>query len=194
MIEQKKFLEKLIHIIESTGIPYAVCGSLSSGFHGQPRATNDADIIIAPTRDQLAMLLKSLEAGYHVSPEAAFDAMKTCSMFNVIDNDLGWKADLIFQQDNPYQLSKFNRRKRVKLMGIDLWILSPEDVILSKLEWAKDSQSEQQFRDALGVAVVQWDRLDQDYMCKWARELDVESPLTQLLRQAKQLADSKRKV
>ncbi len=177
MIEQKKFLEKLISVIESTGIPYVVCGSLSSSFHGQPRATNDADIIIAPTRDQLDKLLRSLEAGYYVSSEAAFEAMKIRSMFNVIDNEFGWKADLIFRQDNPYQLSKFNRRRRVKLMGIDLWILSPEDVILSKLDWAKDSGSDLQFRDVFGVITVQWDKLDWGYLRHWAKELDVEKNL-----------------
>lgn len=187
MIEQKKSLEKLISIIESAGIPYAVCGSLSSGFHGQPRATNDADIIIAPTRDQLDMLLKSLEAGYYVSPEVAFDAMKICSMFNVIDNELGWKADLIFRQDNPYQLSKFSRRKRVKLMGIDLWILSPEDVILSKLDWAKDTGSDLQFRDVFGVVKVQWDELDWDYLRHWAKELDVEKNLERIKEEVKKL-------
>ena len=187
MIEQKKSLEKLISIIESAGIPYAVCGSLSSGFHGQPRATNDADIIIAPTRDQLDVLLKSLEAGYYVSPEAAFDAMKIRSMFNVIDTELGWKADLIFRQDNPYQLSKFNRRRRVKLMGIDLWVLSPEDVILSKLDWAKDSGSDLQFRDVFGVIKVQWDKLDWDYLRHWAKELDVEKNLEKVIEEVRRL-------
>lgn len=177
MIEQKKFLEKLIFILESTGVPYAVCGSLSSGLHGQPRATNDADIIIAPTQDQFAKLLKSLETGYYVSSEAAFEAMKIRSMFNVIDNELGWKADLIFRQDNPYQLSKFNRRVRAKLMGIDLWILSPEDVILSKLDWSKDSGSDLQFRDAFGVIKLQWDKLNWEYLRHWAKELGIEKTL-----------------
>jgi hypothetical protein len=187
MIEQKKFLEKLISLIESAGIPYAVCGSLSSGLHGQPRATNDADIIIAPTQGQLDKFLKSLEVGYYVNPEVAFEAMKIHSMFNVIDNKLGWKADLIFRKDGPYELTEFNRRLRAKLMGIDLWILSPEDVILSKLQWAKNSRSEQQFRDALGVAVVQWHRLDMNYLRKWAKELRVQNFLEQILEQAKKL-------
>jgi hypothetical protein len=187
MLEHKKSLEKLISIIEAAGIPYAVCGSLSSGFHGQPRATNDTDIIIAPTQDQLAMLLKSLEAGYYVSSEGAFEAMKMRSIFNVIDNELGWKADLIFRQDNPYQLSKFDRRRRVKLMGIDLWVLSPEDVILSKLDWARDSGSDLQFRDVFGVIKVQWDKLDWDYLRRWAKDLDVEKNLEKIKEEVKKL-------
>ena len=187
MTEQKKFLEKLIFILESAGIPYAVCGSLSSSFHGQPRATNDADIIIAPTQDQLAKLLKSLETGYYVSPEAVFEAMKICSMFNVIDSELGWKADLIFRKDNPYQLSEFNRRIRAKLMGIELWILSPEDVILSKLDWGKGGGSDLQFRDVFGVIKLQWDKLDWDYLRRWAKELGVEKKLESVIEEVRKL-------
>jgi predicted nucleotidyltransferase len=177
MKRQTEFLEKLIRLIEAAGIPYAVCGSLSSSLYGQPRATNDADIIIAPTRDQLDKLLKSLETGYYISNEAALEAMKNHLMFNVIDNKLGWKADLIFREDIPYQLTKFNRRIRAKLMGIDLWILSPEDVILSKLDWAKDSGSDMQLRDVFGVIKLQWDKLDWNYLRHWAKELDVEKNL-----------------
>jgi hypothetical protein len=95
----------------------------------------------------------------------------------VIDNEFGLKADLIFRPDNPYQLSKFNRRMRAKLWGIELWILSPEDVILSKLDWAKESGSEMQFRDVFGVVKIQWDKLDWDYLRHWAKILGVEKNL-----------------
>jgi hypothetical protein len=71
-------------------------------------------------------------------------------------------------------------------MGLDVWVVSAEDVILSKLEWAKNSESSQQYRDALGVATVQYDRLDRDYLYKWAKELQVESSLEQLLKYAKE--------
>ena len=187
MKKQKKFLEKLISILESAGIPYAVCGSLSSSLHGHPRATNDADIIIAPTKEQLNKLLKSLEVGYYVSVEAAFEAMRHRSTFNVIDNELGWKADLIFRKDSPHQLSEFNRRIKATLMGIDLWILTPEDVILSKLDWYKGSGSDLQFRDAFGVIKLQWDKLDWDYLRHWAKELGVEKNLESVIEEVRKL-------
>jgi hypothetical protein len=187
MKRQTEFLEKLIGLIEAAGIPYAVCGSLSSSLYGQPRATNDADIIIAPTKKQLDTLLKSLEMDYYISNEAALDAMKNCLMFNVIDNKLGWKADLIFRKDSPHQLSEFNRRIRAKLMGIDLWILSPEDVILSKLNWARESGSELQFRDVFGVVKSQWSNLDWDYLTHWAKELGVEKNLEKVKEEVRKL-------
>jgi hypothetical protein len=70
-------------------------------------------------------------------------------------------------------------------MGLDTWIVSPEDMILIKLEWAKNSKSDRQLEDALNIAIVQFDRLDQDYLHKWAKELQVEISLKQLLKQAK---------
>jgi len=187
MKEQAQFLQKLIRLIEAAGIPYVVCGSLGSSLHGQPRATNDADIIISPTQAQLAKLLKSLETGYYVSAEAASEALRQCSMFNVIDSELGWKADLIFRKDGPYQLSEFNRRIKANVMGVDLWILSPEDVILSKLDWAKNTESNLQYRDVLGVIKLQWDKLDWDYLRHWTKELGVEKNFEKVIEEAKKL-------
>ena len=184
---QAQFLQKLIDLLEAAGIDYAVCGSLGSSLHGQPRATNDADIIIAPTTDQLAKFLKSLEFSYYVSSEAASEAMRQRSMFNVIDSELGWKADLIFRKDNPYHLAEFNRRMKARVMGIDLWILSPEDVILSKLNWAKNSESNLQYGDVLGVIKLQWDKLDWEYLRHWAKELGVEETLEKVIEETRKL-------
>lgn len=191
MKRQPEFLEKLIGLIEAAGIPYAVCGSLGSSLYGQSRATNDADIIISPTENQLAALLKCLETKYYLNTETALEAMKIRSMFNVIDNEFGWKADLIFQQDKPYQISKFKRRVRAKLWGIDLWILTPEDVILSKLDWAKESGSEMQFRDVFGVVGLQWGKLDWDYLRHWAMILGVEKNLELVTEEVRKLRGEK---
>ena len=74
-------------------------------------------------------------------------------------------------------------------MGLDVWVVSPEDVILSKLEWAKSSRSQQQFQDALTVAVVQWNRLGKDYLRKGAKQIQVHDRLEELLGQAEKLTD-----
>lgn len=191
MKSQEDFLEKLIEKLNEQNIPYMLSGSVSSSFHGQPRATRDVDIVIAPTEKQLLDFVNSLREDYYVSLEAVRQALAHKSTFNVIDNQSSWKVDFIIRKDRPFSHQEFRRRCTVKIKGIDAWATSPEDTILSKLEWAKDSHSEQQFRDALGVAVVQWDRLDMDYLYKWANQLQVESSLKQMLEQAKKLLESK---
>jgi hypothetical protein len=72
-------------------------------------------------------------------------------------------------------------------MGIDLWIHSPEDVILSKLEWAKDTDSELQCRDVFGVIKLQWDKLDWDYLKYWAKELGVKKKLEDIMEEVRKL-------
>ena len=161
-----------------------VAGSLASSVHGRPRATNDIDLVIDPTADQLSRFLSSLPRGWYVSTEAAHDALRKRSMFNVVDPSSGWKADLIVRKDRPFSLTEFNRRRKVRVFRRTADVATPEDVILSKLEWARDAGSERQYQDAVGVAVVRWDELDRPYLEKWARELGVEEHLARLLKEA----------
>jgi len=187
---QKDFLKRLVDALNNAGIPYMLSGSIGSSFHGQPRATNDVDIVIAPTETQLYSFLQSLGKDYYVSIESARDALKRQSAFNVIDMQAGWKADFIIRRQRPFSKEEFQRRQKVSIMGLDTWIVSAEDMILIKLEWAKNSKSDRQLEDALNVAIVQFDRLDGDYLHKWAKELQVESSLKQLLEQAKNRMNS----
>jgi len=187
MISQKEFLRKLAKRLDDSNIPYMLSGSMCSSFHGQPTATNDADIVIDPTKKQLVHFLNSLGQNYYVSKEAALEALKNNSMFNIIDTQAGWKADIIIRKNRAYSKQEFARRTNELIMGINLWILSPEDSILSKLEWSKGRESQIQFNDALGVLNVQWDRLDFDYLKKWAKELKVEDSLEHLLKEIRKL-------
>ena len=187
MTSQEVFLEKLIRKMNEQSIPYMLSGSVSSSLHGHPRATQDVDIVIAPAEKQLMNFVESLGPDYYISFEAVRDAYAHSSMFNVIDNKYGWKADFIIRKNRPFSLQEFERKRLSKIKDLDMWVTSPEDTILCKLEWAKESQSEQQFRDALGVTVVQWDNLDRNYLQKWAKELQVENSLQQLLKLAEKL-------
>lgn len=191
MKSQEDFLTELIEKLNRQDIPYMLSGSVSSSFHGEPRATRDVDIVIAPTEEQILNFANVLGKRYYVNLDAVRYAFAHNSMFNVIDNESGWKADFIILKDRPFSHREFERKCTAKIKKLDVWVTSREDIILSKLEWAENSHSEQQFRDALGVAVVQWHSLDIDYLHKWAKELGVESSLEQLLQQARKLLDSK---
>jgi hypothetical protein len=181
VISNGGFLKWLVQALEGAGIEYMICGSLGSTFHGEQRATNDVDVVIAATEEQLRRLLESLPADVYVSPAAAWDAFRRRSMFNIIDTASGCKADLTFRKNRPFSLEEFQRRRRVGLLGTEVQIVSPEDSILSKLEWAKSGESQRQFRDALGVALVQCETLDWEYLRKWAVELSVADLLEKLV-------------
>lgn len=190
MSEQREFLKRLVALLEAAEIPYMLAGSLGSSFHGRPRATNDVDLVIAPTESQFRRFLNSLGSTYYVSEEAGMGAMHQGSAFNVIDMNTQWKADLRVRHARPFSLMEFSRRQRATVLGLDVWVVSPEDAILSKLEWAKESDSQQQMEDVLGVIQAQRGNLDEQYLLKWGEDLGVRDRLVKLLERAR--AESER--
>jgi hypothetical protein len=185
MKSQPEFIHAICGALDAAGIPYMIGGSVASSVHGPPRATNDVDIVIAPTAAQLDQFLGTVSE-YYVNRSAARDAFRRRSMFNVIDTPSGNKADLMFLQPRPYSTAELQRRVRVSFAGQDIYVASAEDVILSKLEWSKMGESDRQFQDAAKVALARWPDLDIEYLRKWAVELDVFDELNELLRQVRE--------
>jgi hypothetical protein len=178
---QAEFLKDIVSSLEQVGIPYMVSGSIGSTFYGRPRSTQDVDIVIEASSDNLQALVKILQnKNYYADDEAAIEALSHTTLFNVFDASSGYKADFIIRKDRPYSIEEFRRRKPVDLLGLPVYLVAPEDAILSKLEWAKTGQSERQFADALGVAIVQAQMLDWEYMKKWSAILDLDEQFQRL--------------
>lgn len=188
MKSQAEFIQAICAALENAGIRYMIGGSVASSIHGPHRSTNDVDIVIAPTPDQLDLFLSAVSAypENYVSRTAALEAHRRRSMFNVIDTPSGHKADLIFLKARPFSESELERRVRIPFAGQEIYVASAEDVILSKLEWSKLGESERQFLDALKVAVMKGRQLDIGYLQKWAVELGVVEGLNELLRQVRE--------
>jgi hypothetical protein len=169
-------LERLRDVLDAIAIPYMVTGSFASSAHGIPRATNDLDVIIAPTSEQLEELLRRLpDSQYYSNVEEARDALRRRSQFNVIDFDGMWKIDFIVKKRRPFSERELHRRSIVEIAGVRMQTASPEDVLISKLEWAKLGESERQLRDAVGIIRVQGERLDVDYVERWVAALELEA-------------------
>jgi hypothetical protein len=166
---------RLTAALTQSGIPYMLTGSFASSFHGVPRASNDFDIVIAPTEKQLSELKNILsEAEYYFDLGDALDALRRRRQFNVIDLATGWKIDFIIRKSRPFSLTEFERRSEVKFEGLQLYIAQPEDVIIAKLEWAKRGSSERQIEDVAGILKIQSKDLDYSYIEKWVQELDLQ--------------------
>ena len=171
----KGIFERLRAALESAGVPYFVTGSFASSAYGVPRSTNDIDIVIAPTHQQLSALLDQFpESEFGSSREDAFDALRRRSQFNVVDYETFWKIDFIVRQQTPFDASRFARRELVKIAGVRLYAASAEDVLITKLWWAKLGESERQIIDAAGIVRVQGTKLDSDYVEKWVAALELE--------------------
>lgn len=172
--------------LNRAGIGYMLSGSFASAFHGTPRATQDIDIVIAATTDQLRALVRLLPPGqYYAELDAALEAHKRQSLFNVIDMVTGWKIDFIIRKSRPFSEEEFRRRTRAILHGVELFVASVEDVIVSKLEWAKLAQSPRQIEDVAGILRMRWDSLDHAYLEKWTFELSLAAQWNDARRSAK---------
>ena len=164
--------------LEDAGVPYMVTGSVASSIHGVPRATQDIDIVIEPTREQLVMLMQRfVEPTYDADVDDALDALRRRSMFSVIDRRGIWKIDFIIRKPRPFSKKEFNRRRKIEILDISVYAATPEDVLLAKLEWAKLGESERQIRDAAGIIEIQGESLDHEYVARWAAALDIEDQL-----------------
>jgi hypothetical protein len=166
--------EKIRAALELVGVPYFVTGSFASSAHGIPRSTNDIDVVIAPTSDQLNVLLEQFPASdFAKDAEDAFDALRHRSQFQVIDYATMWKVDFIIRQETPFDAARFKRREIVAIAGVRLQTASAEDILITKLWWAKLGESERQINDAVGILKVQGSNLDVEYVERWVTALEL---------------------
>jgi hypothetical protein len=187
MLSQNEFINHIVEKLQQAGIEYVICGSMAATFYGLIRSTQDTDIIINPTKEQLSKLIELLGNNYYISSEAVFEALNKETMFNVIDIENSFKADLIIKKPSGFAAEEFHRKRKETLLDKQVYILSPEDSILSKLCWAKQSHSETQYRDVMTILEAKSGQLDIKYLNKWAKILDVENDLNKYLSQIQKL-------
>jgi hypothetical protein len=172
---EQEILARLTRLFDVIGIPYMITGSLASSFHGRPRTTHDADIVIDPDAEALDRLVAELSAAHlYVDLDVARDALRHRRQFNVIDGASAFKLDLIIRKDRAFSREEFGRRRAADLAGTTVALASAEDAVLSKLEWArKGGGSDRQLADVAGIIAVKGDDLDREYIERWAAVLDV---------------------
>ena len=165
--------------LETARIPYMVTGSFASAIHGEPRASKDIDIVIAPTREQLITFVRQFpDDRYYADEEDALESFSRRSMFNIIDFASGWKIDFIFLKQRPFSQTEFSRRKEEDLGDLRLTVATAEDVLIAKLEWAKMGESHRQLEDVASIIRVKGDDLDTAYVETWVSELGLEQQWT----------------
>ena len=178
-------LQRIAAELNRAGIAYMLTGSFASVFYGSPRSTQDIDLVIAANRAQLQTFVESLSRGeYYVEADAALEALKRESLFNIIDLKTSWKIDMIIRKSRAFSQEEFGRRRLSNLEGMSLYVASAEDIILAKLEWAKLGKSNRQIEDAAGILKMRIDSLDRSYVDKWVRELGVTKEWGEALRLA----------
>ena len=167
-------LPRIAGALERLAIPYMLSGSFASSHHGAPRTTQDIDIVVNPSLAQLDELLTALEGpDVYLDRDVAHEELARRGQFNVIEMSSGWKVDVIFAKRRAFSRTELERRVRATILGTDLFVASPEDAILSKLEWAKLGGSDRQLADVSGIVKTQGTSLDRAYVEEWLDDLGV---------------------
>ncbi|MEZ5177318.1 MAG: hypothetical protein R2746_03280 [Acidimicrobiales bacterium] len=171
-------------MFDELAIEYVLGGSIASSFFGEPRATADVDVAVTLDPPAGERFLARAATEFYVPSEAATTAIETRDSFNLIDTSIPFKVDVFVLGDALLDRRQMERRIRVLVpsTGEELWVTSPEDQVLRKLEWfrAGGEISDQQWRDIAGLLRIGEGRLDLDYL--WTTAEAVE--LTDLLERA----------
>jgi hypothetical protein len=186
-MSQQELLIRVVDVLNRTGVDYMLTGSVASSFQGEPRSSHDVDLVVAPPPSAAKALAEAFPPPDFYLPEDFIrEAIDRRSMFNLLWVTEGDKVDFWMLTDAPFDRSRFARKREEELFGVRMKISSPEDTILAKLNWAKESGgSEKQVTDALRVYEVQRDQLDLAYIDHWAAQLGVE-PLWRRLKESAQ--------
>lgn len=172
MPDQLSVLKLVTARLDAAHIPYMITGSIAAGYYAQPRFTRDIDLVVELQPDDAERLALLFRDQFECDARAIRTAIERQSMFNLIHTEAIVKVDLIARKSTPYRLEEFGRRRSALIDGCPMWMVSPEDLILSKLLWAKESHSEFQLRDIRHIISAQ-PGLDWPYVESWAESLNV---------------------
>lgn len=179
-----------VRVLEQLGVPYFIVGSVASSAYGLPRATQDIDFVVALRHEQVPTLVAALEPEFYVDIAAVYEAVATESSFNLVRWTTMDKLEVFVRSPEAKSKPEFERRRPMSFqIGgqlVTLYLASPEDTLLHKLLWFRQSGevSQQQWRDILGILQVQGDTLDRDYLMRRASELGVNDLLQKAMREA----------
>lgn len=168
--------------LEALNIPYFVGGGIASITYGEPRLTDDADLIIRLFPFAVPRLVQAFESDFLVSADSVQEAAARHYAFNFIHIATGFRIDFYpISEEDDLELDSFARRLRKESGAGEVWMASAEDVILAKLHWFRKGGkvSEKQWRDVLGVLKVQGTRLDFAYLAGQARRFGLADLLEQ---------------
>lgn len=173
-MSSERVLKFVTAALNEASIPFMVVGSFASNLYGVGRATYDIDVVISANAEQLRTFHSLFsKADWYFDLSDALEACRRRSMFNILDTLDGWKVDIIFEKAGPYHRIAFERRLPAEIEQVPVFAASAEDVVISKLEWAKIGSSTRQIEDVAGILEEKGASLDISYIEKWVTELQL---------------------
>jgi len=179
---------KVTGVLEKLGVPYLIGGSFASTLYGMIRTTQDSDIITEMRAEHIQPFVLALQDEFFIDEELIAESLQRNSSFNIIHRESMFKVDVFIPRTRPFLRSQLTRARKQTFSletEVSAKFSSPEDTILSKLEWYRmgGEVSDSQWRDVLGVLKTRAGELDHNYLRKWASELKVLDLLERALKE-----------
>jgi hypothetical protein len=169
-------LKKIVKAFEKLNIPYLVTGSVASMAYGEPRLTNDIDIVAGIEDRHITGLIEEFQSDeFYISDSMIKEAIFRHGQFNIIHPSSGLKIDVMIKKNTSFDHSRFSRKKRlVPSESYEADFAAPEDVIIKKMEYYREGGSEKHLRDITGILKISSESVDIDYISEWADRLGLE--------------------
>ncbi|MBU2634987.1 nucleotidyltransferase family protein [Patescibacteria group bacterium] len=172
-------LKLVTNRLEKAKIPYMLTGGVAVSYWGYPRTTHDIDIVIEAKKEDKEKIVALFEKDFYISAEAAEDAIKTRFTFNILHHQTGLKVDFWLVKKDLFGVSEFKRKLKKKMFGEEIFIISPEDLILTKLLAYKETQSHRRLEDA--KSILKTSKVDLKYIKRWAEKQSTIKILEEIL-------------
>ena len=172
-MDQIDLLRQLVGVLDRLDVPYMVVGSLASAAYGEPRMTQDIDVVVDLKEQQVPGLCKAFSSDdFYVSERAALEAVRRKGQFNIIHSTSGNKIDMLIVPASAWGEAEMSRRQRMRILpDLEGYCALPEDVILGKMEYYREGGSEKHLRDITGIMKVSSDMVDRQYVCRWSQQM-----------------------
>jgi len=183
---QEDALTPVIDLLNEIQVPYMLVGALAVNYYSVPRLTHDADILVQIRPEHAQIMTERLGSAYYIDADSIPEAIASHGEFNLIHLTTGFKIDFWILEDTEFDRLRFSRRVSGRIFGRNVLLSTPEDLILTKLVWFKQSDSQKHYVDAVGIYHAQKAVLQIDYLHGQARALSVAALLERLQDEAKE--------
>ena len=183
-MNQGEFFSFVIDVLEALDIPYMITGSVASMAYGEPRMTLDMDIVVDLSDKKAEEFYRKFDKDFYKDLDSILEAIRQKSHFNIIHVPSGSKVDFYQLKDDRLSQEMFKNRRRESFREDKMASFSrPEDIIINKLIFYKEGQSEKHLRDIQGMLEISGEQFDLSYIDKKTKELGL-SPYWEKLKKS----------
>ena len=159
--------------LDENEIPYMISGSLAYNFYSIPRMTRDIDLIIQIDNNKGIDFIDAFNKRFYLNKNTIFKEIEKKGFFNIIDEHTGYKVDFIVRKDDEFRINEFSRRRKISVFGFDCYVVTIEDLLISKIIWIQEYQSEKQMEDILNL--LKNTSIDWKYLKYWIEKLKLNT-------------------